>query len=171
MGGSNKDIKQTGESNLKYLINADRNLRKHNIMLFGVSEDDDLVFKDANGDENHRASDDEEKVSALLLFLGSDAAELSYFQRMGKPNGNPRPLKVILKSVMEAQKVISNSKKLNDLEMNIYAKPDKTKKEAEEFKRIGKRKAELLLQHPTTDPDNPVVTLKKGVIRVNGRSG
>lgn len=164
----NKDIKQTGVSNLKYLINSDRNLRKHNVMLFGVSENDDLVFKDNNGDESHRASDDDEKVAALLLHLESDTAELSYFQRMGKPNGNPRPIKVILKSVMEAQKVILNSKKLNGLEMNIYVKPDKTKKEAEEFKRIGKRKAELLLQHPTTDPQHPIVTLTKGVLRVNG---
>ena len=125
-------------------------------MLSGVSEKDDLVFKENNGDESHRASDDDEKVAALLLHLESDTAELSYFQRMGKPNGNPRPIKVILKSVIEAQKVILNSKKLNGLEMNIYVKPDKTKKEAEEFKRIGKRKAELLIQYPTTDPHHPI---------------
>ena len=164
----NKDIKQTGVANLKYLINADRNLRKHNVMLFGVSENEDLVFKNEDGDETHRATSDDEKVAVLLLELGSDTAELSYFQRMGKPSGNPRPIKVILKSVTEAQKVISNSKNLNALEMNIYAKPDKTKKEAEEFKRIGKRKADLLLQHPTIDPQNPIVTLIKGVLRVNG---
>ena len=164
----NKNIKQTGDANLKYLINADRNLRKNNVMLFGVSETEELIFTNTDGVETHRASTDDEKVAALLFHLGSDTAELSYFQRMGKPSGNPRPFKVILKSVMEAQKVITNGKKLNELDMNIYVKPDKTKKEAEEFKRIGKRKAELLLLHPTTDPQNPIVTLTKGVLRVNG---
>ena len=85
------------------------------------------------------------------------------------PNSrNPRPFKVIMKSVVEAEKVMKNGEKLNELDMNIHVKPDKTKKEAEEFKRMGKRKAELLLQHPTIDPENPIVTLTKGVLRVNG---
>ena len=70
---------------------------------------------------------------------------------------------------MEAQKVITNGKKLYELDMNIYVKPDKTKKESEEFKRIGRRKGEMLLLHPTTDPENPIVTLAKGVLKVNGQ--
>ena len=48
-------------------------------------------------------------------------------------------------------------------------KPDKSKKEAEEFKRIGNRKDELLKQHPTVDPANPIVKLEKGVLTVNGK--
>ena len=70
--------------------------------------------------------------------------------------------------VKSDMRIVNSAKKLNELDENIYVKPDKTKKEAEEFKRIGKRKADLLLQHPTTDPENPIVTLKKGVLRVNG---
>ena len=136
----NKNIKQTGDANLKYLINADRNLRKNDVMSFGVSENDELIFTNQNGDETHRASTDGEKVASLLLHLGSDPADLSYFQRMGRASDNPRPFKVIMKSVVEAQKVITNGKKLNELDMNIYVKPDKTKKEAEEFKRMVKRK-------------------------------
>ena len=46
--------------------------------------------------------------------------------------------------------------------------PDKTKKETEEFKRIGERKDDLLLQYPTTDPQNPIVTSRKGVLKGNG---
>ena len=71
----NKNIKQTGDSNLKYLINADRNLRKYNVMLFGVSETEDLIFTNTNGEETHRASTDDDKVAALLFHLGSDTTE------------------------------------------------------------------------------------------------
>ena len=60
------------------------------------------------------------------------------------------------------------AKILKNWESDIYVKPDKTKKEAEEFKQIGKRKADLLLQHPTNDPNNLIVTLTKGILRVDG---
>ena len=162
--------KKVGEENLKYLINLDRNSRKHNIMVFGLPEGKDLVFKDENGDEISRASDDNEKVSAVLDHLNSDISGVSHFHRLGKPGAEdkPRPVKVIFKAVTQAQIVLSNSKKLNEWEERIYVKADKTKSEANEFKRIGRRKEELLLQHPTTDPENPIVTLAKGVLKVNG---
>ena len=161
--------KKVGEANLKYLINLDRNSRKHNVMIFGLPERDELVVGRENDGNEIRATNDDEKVSTVLSKLDSDMSCVSNFHRMGKPGGDrPRPVKVILKSTTLAHNVLSKSKNLKNWESDIYVKPDKTKKEAEEFKRIGKRKADLLLQHPTTDPNNPIVTLTKGILRVNG---
>ena len=165
-----KDTKNTGDSNLKYLINFDRNVRKHNMMIFGLSERDDIQIEVNDGDsQSLSASTDDEKVSAIVKFLNGDMSTVSRFYRMGKePGDKPRPIKVICKTVSDAQNLIKNSKNLKDLDINVYVKPDKTKKEAEEFKRIGARKAELLIKHPTTDPQNPIVKLEKGVLTVNG---
>ena len=107
-------------------------------------------------------------MSTVLSHLQSDVSEVSYFHRLGKLGDKPRPVKVIFTSVSRAQAALSNSKNLNDWESRIYVKGDKTKSESEEYKRIGKRKSDLLLQHPTIDPQNPIVTLAKGVLKVNG---
>ena len=163
-----KKTKEVGEAHLKYLINLDRNARKYNIMIFGLPENDDLVIERDNEEETLRAANDDEKVSAVLSQLQSDISKTSNFHRLGKPGDNPQPVKVYFFSPSQAQLALSNSKNLNEWEARIYVKADKTKSEAEEFKRIGKRKEELLLQHPTVDPDNPIVTLAKGILKVNG---
>ena len=46
--------------------------------------------------------------------------------------------------------------------------PDKTKKENEEFKRVGDKKRQLLEQYPTEDEANPRVVLQKGVLTLDG---
>ena len=163
-----KKTKEVGEAHLKYLINSDRNARKQNVIIFGLPENDDLVVENEDEEDSVHAANDDEKVSAVLSQLQSDISKTSYFHRLGKPGDNPRPVKVYFISQKEAQLALSNSKKLNEWEARIYVKADKTKSEAEEYKRIGKRKAELLLQHPTVDPDNPIVTLSKGILKVNG---
>ena len=137
-------------------------------MIFGLLENDDLVIQNDAEEEIVRAVNDHEKVAAVLSHLESDISKTSYFHRLGAAGDNPRPIKVFFNSMKEAQTAISNSKNLNQLKEKIYVKADKTKSEAEEYKRIGKRKSELLLQHPTVDPNNPVVTLAKGILKVNG---
>ena len=47
-------------------------------------------------------------------------------------------------------------------------KPDKSKGEVTEFKRLGKEKEKLLAQYPTTDVNNHRVTLAKGSLKVDG---
>ena len=166
-----KTTRNTGESNLKYLINLDRNVRKHNVMIFGLSERDDIQIEtEDDGSRMIRASTDKEKVTAIVELLKGDMAEVSHFYRMGKePGDKPRPVKLIFRNMPSAQNLLKNGKELKNLDINVYVKPDKSKKEAEEFKRIGNRKEELLKQHPTVDPENPIVKLEKGVLTVNGK--
>ena len=47
-------------------------------------------------------------------------------------------------------------------------KPDKTKAEVAEYKRLGKRKTELEGQYLTRDGDDKRVVLEKGVLKVDG---
>ena len=42
----NKRLKKTGENNLKYLVNLDRNTRRSNVILFGLSETEDLKLSE-----------------------------------------------------------------------------------------------------------------------------
>ena len=86
--------------------------------------------------------------------------------RLGKRDDeNPeklRPVKIKFTSSTVATAVIGTSEKLKGLqELNIYVKPDKTKGEQEAFKRLGKRKEELLREH---DNNEERVQLKKGVL-------
>ena len=50
----------------------------------------------------------------------------------------------------------------------IFIKADKTSAEMEEYKRIGKRKDEMLTLYPTTEGQLPRVILKKGILKVDG---
>ena len=88
---------------------------------------------------------------------------------MGKKDDeNPekcRPVKIKFTSSTPATAVIGAGEKLKDLlDLNIYVKPDKTKGEQEAFKRLGKRKEELLREH---DNNKERVQLKKGVLYVD----
>ena len=144
--------KKLGEENLKYLINLDRNTQRHNVMIFGLPENDDLIVGNDGDETAKRATNEMEKVSTVLSHLNSDISNITHFHRMGKPGERSRPVKVVFKSANLASKALSNSKSLNDWEKSVYVKPYKSKSKYEEFKRIGKRKTDLLLQHPTVDP-------------------
>ena len=77
-----------------------------------------------------------------------------------------RPLKVKFFSSKPASDALSAGQKLKEIQgENIYIKPDKTKGETEEFKRLGKRKTELLAEY---NNDTDRIKLSKGVLYVDG---
>ena len=156
------------DNNLKYLINHDRNQRKHNVVLFGVREDEDLQI----GADN--AKDDEEKCKTLLEYIGCTDVKIMDAFRLGKetPPEKPRPIKIVFSEKRMAFDVLSKTSKLNDLKKdsgkNIYIKPDKTKSEVSEFQRLGKEKSKLLEKYPTGEDGIPRVILKFGSLKVDG---
>ena len=139
MKESIKSMKSGMDNNLKYLINHDRNQRKHNVVLFGVQEDEDLQI----GADN--ANDDEGKCKTLLEYIGCMDVKIMDAFRLGKVNPEtpekPRPIKIVFSEKRMAFDVLSKTSKLNDLKKdsgkNIYIKPDKTKSEVSEFQRLG----------------------------------
>lgn len=166
---SNK-VKVVSNNNLKYLINHDRNRRKHNVMLFGVKEDEDMKLGEKTG------KTDVEKTDLLLDYMGcgKDLGRVDLF-RLGQSKGSdkpPRPIKLSFTSKESAFLILSKASKLKGLsenhQMNIYFKPDKTKGEQLEFQRLGKKKSELLLQYPTPENGNPRVVLERGSLKVDG---
>ena len=164
---SNKINKKTSENNLKYLINLDRNIRRKNVILFGVPENDSLTIAD------EPANTDKEKYELLFKYMGCSDIIVNDHYRLGKVGDKPRPIKITFESKEMAGSVLSCSRKLKDLKsesesINCYFKPDKTKSEQAEFQRLGKKKGELLLQYPTGDGDTPRVTLKQGSLKVDG---
>ena len=163
------ELRQTVKDTTKYLVNVDRNSRQHNAVIFGVSEND-LQLKRTNDAEAVVARNDSEKVYEILKIVGFED-EVKQHIRLGKKgNGDrPRPIKLIFHSPAEAASVISNSSKLKDVvDEIIFIKPDKTKKENDEFKRVGDKKRELLEQYPTMPGTDPRVVLKKGVLTLDG---
>ena len=168
---SSSKQKTVGDNNLKYLINLDRNNRRKNVVIFGVPE---------NGtDLNMNGSltkTDEEKVDAILSFIGTHVQnEISSSFRLGKPSEDTekvRPIKAKCSSSATATEILKAAKKLKDLQnFTIYIKPDKTKSEVEEYRRLGKRKAELMEEYPVDEDDEeaePRVVLEKGVLKVDG---
>ena len=168
------DVKITND-NLRYLINLDRNTRQRNVLLFGVPEDELQI-----GDK--LCNSDEEVVNYIIeLFELEHQVTFIEAFRLGKNTASPsdvtdgrkrsRPIKIIFETSSMARKVTDSSPKLKELfkdnDTNIYMKPDKTKSERDEYTRLGKRKAELLNQHPTVDGQPPRVVLKSGKLLVD----
>ena len=162
-----KDVKDTTDNNLKYLINVDRNARKHNVILFGVQEEGNLTIGPTT------AATDQEKCELLLEYIGCPNTNIVDSFRLGKEvtPDKPRPIKISFSEKNMAFDVQGNTKKLNDLKdshrENVYIKPDKTKAEVAEFQRLGKKKEELLKKYPTVDDENPRVVLAKGSLKVD----
>ena len=126
------------------MINLDRDRRKHNVVVFGVKEDEDLKI------EGKTAGNDTEKTKLIIDFLGCSHVKTVDMFRLGKDvSDKPRPIKLTLASKDMAFSILTNAKKLKPLkdsqDLNIYCKPDKSKSEQNEFQRFGKKKAELLL--------------------------
>lgn len=91
--------------------------------------------------------------------------------RLGKEGEKPRPLKISFQTTEMANSVLKKAAKLSELKdvgINVYVKPDKTKSEQNEFHRLGEKKKSLLLEYPTTEDNLPRVTLKKGLLMVDG---
>ena len=123
--------------------------------------EDDFVINGAT------AKTDEEKC--IALFTQMEVQELCQNMlkeifRLGKKDEENlekcRPLKIRFTSSTPATAILGAGEKLKNIpNQKIYAKPDKTKGEQEEFKRLGKRKEELLREY---ENDENRVKLKKG---------
>ena len=159
-----KRLKTVSQNNLKYLVNLDRNIRREHIVIFGVPEDGTNL--NAN---DVIAKTDEEKCDLILRYINVPIDSIYPF-RLGKPTeGKVRPIKVKCPSSNIVGPILKASKKLKELpNQTIYIKPDKTKAEVEEYQRLGKRKAELILQYPVEDGNEPRVVLEKGILKVDG---
>ena len=157
--------KTVGDNNLKYLINLDRNDRRQNVVIFGVPENGTDL--DTSGTSS---TTDQEKVNALFGFIGAQIETSSFF-RLGKPGDDEkvRPIKVKCSSSATATVILREAKKLKDLPNHtIYIKPDKTKSEVTEYRRLGQRKIDLGKDYPVSAGDEPRVVLEKGVLKVDG---
>ncbi len=157
--------KKTCSNNLKYLVNHDRNQRRCNVMVLGLEEEVDLTIN------NETTNSDEEKINSLLKFIGvgAETVEICSSFRCGKAGGEGiRPIKVILKKGDMAQRIISKAPQLKTLNKKIFIKPDKSKKERDEFQRLLKKKEECITSHPAADGErNTRVVLEKGVLKVD----
>lgn len=159
------ELKKSIKETTKYLVNIDRNSRQHNAILFGVPENQMLIQR--QGADDIAANEDSEKVKELLKVVEFDGQVKQHF-RLGAAGDNPRPIKVVFHSPSDAQSAISNSKELKKLaNLKVFIKPDKSKAENKEFKRVGDKKAELLQQYPVVEGAPPRVVLKKGVLTLD----
>ena len=160
-----KETETMSKNNLKYLVNLDRNERRQNIIIFGVPESELVI-------DSVTANTDIEKCNVLFWVMNVEdecRTAVKEIFRLGKitegDTEKRRPLKVKFLSSGPASAVLNPSKKLKDIESeNIYVKPDKTKGEQLEFKRIGDRKAQLLVEY---NNDAERVKLSKGVLYVD----
>ena len=111
---------------------------------------------------------DDEKCVSLFQVMGVTDLRTTVkemFRLGAKVDDKIQPLKLRFNSATTASTVLKASQKLKEIEgQNIYVKPDKSKAEQEEFKRIGKRKADLLREY---ENDAEKVKLIKCVLYVN----
>ena len=163
-----KNHKTVSDNNLKYLINLDRNVRRKNVIIFGVPEEDDLTIDGVS------ANTDQKKCELIMGYIGVPAVmdEMNELFRLGRAitPGKPRPIKFICSTSSAASSILGVSKKLKDLpDQTVYVKPDKTKSEIEEFKRLGEHKKKLEADYPTPENSRTKrVILEKGKLTVDG---
>ena len=107
---SNEQKKVSG--NLKYLINVDRNVRRYNVILFGIKENGVLQI------EEQTAATDLEKCHLIFEYIGSPRQHLSISDlfRLGKENqAKSRPIKIIFSTKEMASSILTKSAKLKQL--------------------------------------------------------
>ena len=162
----NDTLKETTNNLLKYIVNIDRNSRRKNVIILGLSEDD-VIINDTS------CSNDKNKTQTLLQYIGVEYEhQICDIFRLGTKDDNNdriRPLKVCFNNSSITGKVLKKCKALKNLDsFSIYIKPDKSLKERQEFDRLNKRKNNLLLQYPTVEESPPRVTLLRGSLKVDG---
>lgn len=122
----NQDLRLMVGQQQTFLEQVDANQRASNIILLGLSEDDDLI----DGDEV--AESDMEKARLTLDKIGSDA-DIQDVQRLGaEPTAadhpqRPRPLKIKLVRASERPEIIENAPQLRALPVpfrNLIIKKD-----------------------------------------------
>ena len=171
--------KKVSNDSLKYLTNRDRNIRRNNLIVLGITETN--VFK-INEHEFHT---DEEVMDFIFEEIGiSDDVVITEMFRLGrKPveiegdedgaeqNTRHRPIKVRLSDKSMVEKALKNSYQLKEKfgdNVKMHFKPDKSKAEREEYSRLGREKVKLLEQYPTEEGQLPKVVFKKGKLLLNG---
>ena len=148
-------------------------MRQRNVILFGVPDEDVVELGDESFD------DDREAFNHIVGKLGiRDELEVTDLFRMGKKDVSAnnrerkcRPIKICFKTSNSTRLILGKSKGLKNAfgeGVNIYAKPDKSKAERDEFTRLGKRKKELMESHVTREGDAERVVLKNGRLMVDG---
>ena len=106
---SNKLLLETVTQQQRFLENMDAERRSKNLIILGISETQTLATEGGN------AGTDDEKVTAVLKKIGLDAIRPLTIQRLGNNDGNgarARPLKIVVESNGDQQKILANSKKL-----------------------------------------------------------
>jgi hypothetical protein len=103
----------------------DRQSRSKNVILFNVREPID----------NSENNSDISTVNLILRNLGVDIKPV-IVQRLGKPNNNCRPIKVLLPSISDVYKILGSTRKLkSDQTFNdVKITSDKTPKQRQHFK-------------------------------------
>ena len=152
------DLKETTDNNIKYLLNMDRNNRRRNAIFFGIPEEEKLQI--GEGENRIELSNDIDKISFMIDFMGGDKHQVANVYRLGKKGDKIRPIKTTFLSDIAAKYILTNSNKLANLKLNIYVKQDRSKGEMEEFKRLGKRKEQLIQEYPSTDETTHALSLR-----------
>ena len=101
-----KKLNTVTNNNLKYLINFDRDRRKHNLVLFGVKEDEPLEINDTT------ATTDVQKTKLLLVdFLQCPDVKIVDMFRLGKEvSDKPRPIKLTFATKNMAFSLLAKTK-------------------------------------------------------------
>ena len=130
---------QVSKENLKYLINHDRNVRKHNILVMGLKEQSPLIVNETE------ATTDEDKLALIINYLEvTGSIRVAKMFRLGKQGENPRPLKVMFQDEKIPSQILSKCKNLKNLsDINVYIKPDRTASERKEYDRLSRKKRDL----------------------------
>lgn len=112
----------------------ERNKRKNNLIIFGITEENILS-------RNDRMKSEETKVHEILHFLVPEFPKPDHnrLRRLGKYNvssSRPRPLRITLNNENEVAKFIKNARKLkeSDVYKSFSISYDKTPKQIEYYK-------------------------------------
>ena len=115
------------------------NKRKQCVIIHGLKEP-------ANVTSDHRKAEDEDAIIDLLHHITCDDVSVSAAIRLGKqqqegPEAKPRPIKIILQSEAQKEKVLQNAKNLkalrNGLE-KVFIHQDLTPKQREARQQLVK---------------------------------
>lgn len=110
---------------------AERERRKHNIILFGIPE--------SNAEElNERIADDKTFVISLCKETLDTDVDISTCKRLRSKAPGKRPLLISVKNEAQASGILRNGHKLRQSEshQNIFLKKDYTPLEREEMRRL-----------------------------------
>lgn len=148
---SNKTLNSAVMQHQRFLESMDAERRRHNLIVTGLPEDDTLSSADPADPEGEPiiANTDEEKVSAVLTFIGHADVSVTSCERLGKheidpiPGDNHRPriraLKITVSKPLDTKAVLSDAKKLKGAKGvlgGIFIKKDIHPGVRREFKRL-----------------------------------